>query len=163
MQAFQLELGSHIAYNGLNQHQAGEVVGIDSYSKIENSVVVKTWVSYSITSSPELEVATQMKRGDRWWITWDGTNLREWIYATVESAHLSGKIVESITGEIAVRFAGDSGLSTSRGHLYVYQQDEDTALWHAKEEFYTASGDKEVIYFLSKPIPTTKQVMIVSA
>lgn len=163
MNSFQLEIGTLVAYGGLETHLAGKVIGIDSYSKLKASNVVKTWTSYSITSSPDLDVETQMRRGDRWWITWDGANLREWIYATEDQVNLSGKEVESITGDIAVQFEGDSGLSTSRGYLFVSQDKEDSDLWHAKEEFYTLSGRKEIIYFLSKPISSADEITVINS
>lgn len=157
---FQLKIGTIVAYAGLGMHQAGHVVGIDFYKKLAKSHVVKTWTSYSITSTPNLNVETQMERGDRWWITWDGSNLREWVYATEDQVDLSGEIVEDITGDIAVDFEGDCGLSTSQGQLFVHQKDRTTGLWHSKEEFYTSSGAKEVIYFLSQPICSVDQVII---
>lgn len=161
MNSFQLEIGMVLAYDGLEVHQAGKVVGIDHYSKIENSNVVKNWTSYSITSSPNLEVEAQMERGDRWWITWDGANLREWIYATGDQVNLSGKEVESVTGDIAVQFEGDSGVSTSQGCLFVYQDDENAELWYAKEVFYTPSGSEEIIHFLSKLIVSADKITII--
>lgn len=157
---FQLKIGTNVAYTGLGIHQAGQVVGIDFYSKLAKSDVAKTWTSYSITSAPDLDVETQMERGDRWWITWDGSNLREWVYATEDEVDLSGEIIEDITGDIAVDFEGDCGVSTSQGHLFVYQKNQATGLWHSKEEFYTLSGTKEVICFLSQPICNVDQVII---
>lgn len=160
MNTFQLEIGTLVTYDGLDVHDEGKVIGIDFYSKIESPNVLKTWTSYSITSSPNLDVETQMKRGDRWWITWDGSNLREWIYATEDSVDLSGKIIEAVTGDIAVKFEGDSGVSTSQGQLFVHQAKENSNIWHAREEFYTASGSKEVIHFLSKPIYDPDEITI---
>jgi hypothetical protein len=160
MNTFQLEIGTLVTYDGIEVHDEGKVIGIDFYSKIENSNVVKTWTSYSITSSPNLAVETQMKRGDRWWITWDGSNLREWIYATEDNVDLSGKIVEAVTGDIAVKFEGDSGVSTSQGQLFVYQTKGNSDIWHAREEFCTVSGSKEVIHFLSKPIYDIDEITI---
>lgn len=160
MNTFQLEIGTLVAYKGLAVHDEGKVIGIDFYSKIEDSNVVKTWTSYSITSSPDLDVETQMAKGDRWWITWDGSNLREWTYATEEDVDLSGSIVKDITGDIAVTFEGDSGVSTSQGQLFVYQTKENSDIWHSKEEFYTTLGNKEVIYFVSKPISDAAEITI---
>ncbi|MFK8183349.1 MAG: hypothetical protein AB8B99_08235 [Phormidesmis sp.] len=152
MNTFQLKLGTLVSYNGLAEHETGKVIGIDSYSKIENSNVVKTWVSYSITSSPELDVNEQMTSGARWWLTWDGSTLREWIYATEENVDLSGQTIEAVTGDIAVTFEGDAGVSTSNGQLFVCQGKTYPDVWHAKETFYTASGDKEIICFFAQPI-----------
>lgn len=162
MKTFQLEIGTQVAYNGLEIHDLGKVIGIDFYSKTENSNVVKTWISYSITSSPDLGVIDQMTSGARWWITWNGSSLREWIYATGDSVDLSGPTIEGVTGDIAVKFEGDSGVSTSHGKLWVYQAKEDPDIWHAKEEFYTTSGNKEVIHFLSRPISAASELTIVS-
>lgn len=162
MNTLHLEIGTLVAYNGLQMHDAGQVIGIDSYSKIENSDVVKTWISYSITSSPDLEVKDQMTSGARWWITWDGSNLREWIYATEDSVDLSGQTIEAVTGDIAVKFEGDSGVSTSHGQLFVCQAKGEPDIWHAREEFYTTTGNQEVIHFFAKPISNASELMIVS-
>jgi hypothetical protein len=162
MNTFQLEIGTLIAYNGLDIHDLGKVIGIDFYSKTENSNAVKTWISYSITSSSDLEVKEQMTSGARWWITWDGSNLREWIYATEDSVDLSGQTIGTVTGDINVKFEGDSGVSTSHGKLFVCQAKEDPDIWHAREEFYTISENKEVIHFFSKPISNASKLTIVS-
>lgn len=152
MSAFTLAIGDSVAYDGLHPHAPGRVVGIDYYGKVKDEAVVKQWASYTITSSSELAAQAQMERGLRWWITWDGVDLREWVYVGCDAVDDAGPVIEDFTGAIRVEFEGDCGVSTSQGHLFVYGSRREAALWHSREEFLTASGEKEVICFHSRPI-----------
>ena len=158
MTTFALQLGDSVAYTGLHRHESGAVVGIDHYRKIIAGEVAKTWVSYTITSAPGLAPQAQMERGARWWLTWDGARLREWVYVACADVDASGPVIEAFTGAIQVGFEGDSGVSTPHGRLFVYQGDPVADLWHAREEFLTADGGWEIVCFHSKPVSDAAQL-----
>ncbi len=143
-----INLGDSVIYTGLVMHKKAVVVGIDHYTARSNQ-----WKSFTISSDTNSDLESQTRSGDRWWLTYDGYQLREWVALDkpIEQEDLGEKI-NDFSGSVSISFLGDRGLSTSSASLATFSIKSRPSHWYCRETFFSENGSKHDLIFVSSPV-----------